>query len=98
MARHIKDIINELLILQNKMDTIFEECLNDSMARPLLWVQYRDAFDDTTLTKFNAGSLRLRSLIQRGHSLPRTRKAADSHKALARALKIIHESLIFHNN
>jgi len=34
MAKHTRDIINELLGLQNKMDTIFEECLNDSMTRP----------------------------------------------------------------
>lgn len=98
MARHIKDIINELMILQNKMDTIFEECLNDSMTRPPLWVQYKDAFDDTPLAKLNAGSLHLRSSIQRGDALPRTRKTGDNHKALVRALKIIHESMIVHNN
>jgi hypothetical protein len=98
MARHIKDIISELMILQNKMDAIFEECLNDSMTRPLLWVQYKDTFDDTTLTKLKAGSLRLRSLIQRGYAQPRTRKTSDNQKALVQALKIIHEKLIFHNN
>ena len=63
MARHTKDIINELLILQNRMDTIFEECLNDSMTRPLLWVRYEDAFDDTTLAKLNAVFLRRRALV-----------------------------------
>jgi hypothetical protein len=45
MARHTKDILNELLILQNKMETLYEECLNDSMAGPLLWLYY----DDTIL-------------------------------------------------
>ena len=65
MAKHTKDIINELLIMQNKIDTIFEECLNDSMTRPLLWVPFKDAFD----------------MVQRGHALPQTRKAADNHKA-----------------
>jgi hypothetical protein len=76
MANNTKDIINELLILQNKMDTIFEECLNDSLARPLLWVQYEDAFDDKTLAKLKTGFLRHRTLVQGGHALPRIRKAA----------------------
>jgi hypothetical protein len=55
MTKHTRDIINELLGLQNKMDTIFEECLNDSMTRPLLWVQFKDAFNNTTLAKLNTG-------------------------------------------
>ena len=55
MAKHTKDIINELLIMQNKIDTIFEECLNESMTRLVLWIPFKDAFDKTNLTKLNEG-------------------------------------------
>lgn len=54
MANYTKDIINELLVLQKKMGTIYQESLNDSMIRPLLWVPYKDAFDDLPLAKLNA--------------------------------------------
>jgi hypothetical protein len=54
MAEFNKDIINELLILQKKVDTIFKECLTDSMNRPLLWFQDKDTFYDITLAKLKA--------------------------------------------
>lgn len=61
MARHKKDIMKELLILQIKMDTIYKACLHDSMTKPLLWVHSQDAFDDTTLAKLKAGFTRHRA-------------------------------------
>ncbi len=54
MAELNKDIISELLILQKRMDTIFAECLADSMNRPLLWFQDKDTFYDITLAKLKA--------------------------------------------
>jgi hypothetical protein len=54
MANYTKDIISELLILQKKMDTIYKECLNDSLTRSLLWVPCKAALNDLTLIKPNA--------------------------------------------
>jgi hypothetical protein len=54
MANYTADKINELLILQKKMDAIYKECLAGSMTRPLLWVPHKGALDDLTLEKLNA--------------------------------------------
>jgi hypothetical protein len=76
MAKHTEDMINEILILKKKMDSLFQECMNDSMTCPLLWFRYQDSSDKTTLARLNQGLFRPNELIQRGHALSRMRKEA----------------------